>query len=113
MRIRQRVPDDRADETANSERTVRDAAGDGSLPGDQHGARGGVGRVGVADFSGPLHEDTLDVGLPPLRMKVVGCDAKFAIDERRIRNVRYLVEQSRGYDESGDLYSPGAFRAEL
>ena len=29
-------------------------------------------------------EDTRDVGLPPLRMKLVGADAKFSIDERRI-----------------------------
>jgi predicted glycogen debranching enzyme len=58
-------------------------------------------------------EDTLDVELPPLRIKVVGAHAKFSIDERRIRNVRYLIEQSRGYDASGDLYSPGSFRADL
>ncbi|UJR83935.1 amylo-alpha-1,6-glucosidase [Sandaracinus amylolyticus] len=58
-------------------------------------------------------EDVLDVGLPPLRLKIVGATSHFEIDERRIRNVRYLVEQSRGYDASGDLYSPGRFRAEL
>src|SRR5215831_12263893 len=58
-------------------------------------------------------EDTLDVGLPALRMKLAGAPAKFSIDERRIRNVRYLIEQSRGYDASGDLYSPGTFRADL
>jgi predicted glycogen debranching enzyme len=54
-------------------------------------------------------EDTHDVDLPPLRMKVVGGDGKFSINDRRIRNVRYLIEQSRGYDASGDLYSPGSF----
>ncbi|HYR91010.1 MAG TPA: amylo-alpha-1,6-glucosidase [Terriglobia bacterium] len=58
-------------------------------------------------------EDTLDVGLPPLRIKLVCADAKFSIDERRIRNVTYLIEQSRGYDATGDLYSPGTFRADL
>jgi predicted glycogen debranching enzyme len=58
-------------------------------------------------------EDVADVGLPPLRLKVVGADAKFLINDRRIRNVRYMVEQSRGYDASGDLYSPGTFAAEL
>jgi predicted glycogen debranching enzyme len=56
-------------------------------------------------------EDSQDVGLPPLRMRATG--ASFALDERRIRNVRYLLEQSRGYDASGDLYSPGSFRATL
>jgi predicted glycogen debranching enzyme len=58
-------------------------------------------------------EDVLDVGLPPLRMKVLGGRSNIAVDERRIRNVKYLVEQSRGYDASGDLYSPGLFRADL
>src|SRR5215467_13100785 len=58
-------------------------------------------------------QDLLDAGLPPLRLKVVGGHAKFGIDERRIRNVRYRVEQSRGYDASGDLYSPGLFSADL
>src|SRR5262249_16068130 len=33
-------------------------------------------------------EDLLDVGLPPLRIKVIGSVAKFEIDERRIRNVK-------------------------
>ena len=39
-------------------------------------------------------EDTLDVDLPRLRIKLVGAHAKFSIDERRIRNVRYLVNIS-------------------
>jgi predicted glycogen debranching enzyme len=58
-------------------------------------------------------EDLVDVGLPPLRMKVIGSRVKFEIGERRIRNVKYLIEQSRGYDASGDLYSPGIFHADL
>src|SRR5262245_17089104 len=58
-------------------------------------------------------EDLVDVSLPPLRLKVVGAGATFKIDERRIRNVRYFIEQSRGYDASGDLYSPGSFSADL
>ncbi len=58
-------------------------------------------------------EDTLDVGLPPLRLKIHGADARFTLDEHRIGNVRYLVEQSRGYDASGDLYSPGKLHAQL
>jgi len=58
-------------------------------------------------------EDTLKPGLPPLRMKLVGANAKFGIDEHRIRNVKYFIEQSRGYDSAGDLYSPGTFHAVL
>jgi predicted glycogen debranching enzyme len=56
-------------------------------------------------------EDTLDAGLPPLRIQLVGESAKFAFDERRLRNARYPIEQSRGYDASGDLCSPGQFSA--
>jgi predicted glycogen debranching enzyme len=58
-------------------------------------------------------EDTLNVGLPPLRIKLVGAQAHFRIRERRIHNVKYPIEQSRGYDASGDLYSPGTFDADL
>src|SRR5262249_47346700 len=58
-------------------------------------------------------EDLVDVGVPPLRMKIIGSHVKFEIGERRIRNVKYLIEQSRGYDASGDLYSPGTFHADL
>jgi predicted glycogen debranching enzyme len=58
-------------------------------------------------------EDTLNVGLPPLRITLVGSHSNFWIGERRIRNVKYLIEQSRGYDASGDLYSPGTFHADV
>jgi predicted glycogen debranching enzyme len=58
-------------------------------------------------------EDTLDVGLPPLRLEMRGAQVRFALDERRIGNVRYMIEQSRGYDASGDLYSPGRLVAQL
>jgi predicted glycogen debranching enzyme len=58
-------------------------------------------------------EDTLDAGLPPLRLKLVGGGAKFLLNERRISHVEYLIEKSRGYDATGDLYSPGTFSADL
>ncbi len=58
-------------------------------------------------------EDMLDPTLPPLRMKLVGGNAEFMIDEQQIRNVRYVVEQARGYDASGDLFAAGAFIVEL
>jgi predicted glycogen debranching enzyme len=81
---------------------------EGALSGltdNQYALRASAGRYEI--------EDLFDVGLPPLRMKVIGSDAKFEIGERRIRNVKYLIEQSRGYDASGDLYSPGTFHADL
>ena len=58
-------------------------------------------------------EDTLDPTLPPLRMKLVGARTTFLLGDHTIRNVKYLIEQSRGYDASGDLYSAGTFHVDL
>ena len=58
-------------------------------------------------------EDTLNPGLPPLRMKLAGTHGDFRIRERHVRGVNYPIELSRGYDASGDLYSPGTFHANL
>ena len=81
---------------------------EGALSGltdNEYGLRASGGRYEI--------DDLVDVGMPPLRMKVLGAPGRFEIDERRIRNVKYLIEQSRGYDASGDLYSPGTFHADL
>jgi predicted glycogen debranching enzyme len=48
--------------------------------------------------------------LPPLRMLVFGDDATFTLKGRRINQVQYMVEESRGYQAQGDLWSPGYFR---
>jgi predicted glycogen debranching enzyme len=72
---------------------------------NRYALRVGAGRYEI--------EDTLDAGLPPLRIKLAGEGARFAFDERGLRNARYPIEQSRGYDASGDLYSPGQFSAAL
>jgi predicted glycogen debranching enzyme len=48
--------------------------------------------------------------LPPLRMLVFGEDATFTLKGRRINQVQYPVEESRGYQAQGDLWSPGYFR---
>src|SRR5262245_9470073 len=52
-------------------------------------------------------------GLPPLRMRVAAGDSIFAIEGKRIDNVLYPVEESRGYQAKGDLWSPGYFRFTL
>jgi predicted glycogen debranching enzyme len=49
-------------------------------------------------------------GLPALRMRVAAPEATFAIKGKRIDNVLYPVEESRGYQAKGDLWSPGYFR---
>jgi predicted glycogen debranching enzyme len=52
-------------------------------------------------------------GLPPLRLRVHGEKPMFTIAGSRLQNVRYSVEESRGYDAAGDLHSPGYFSAVL
>ncbi len=51
--------------------------------------------------------------LPPLRMKLIGEEATFTLKGRRIANILYPVEESRGYQARGDLWSPGYFRFTL
>src|SRR5437867_3597073 len=51
--------------------------------------------------------------LPPLRLRWRGVDATFTLDPKRIDNVLYPVEESRGYQARGDLWSPGVFRLSL
>jgi len=49
-------------------------------------------------------------GYPPLHMRMSGRTATFTIDNKRIGDVRYLLERTRGYDSIGELHSPGFFR---
>ena len=50
---------------------------------------------------------------PPLRMKLHGDNHAFRIEPKVIPDLRYRIEESRGYDARGDLYSPGYFRVDL
>ena len=54
-----------------------------------------------------------DSGLPPLRLELCAADATFTLDGRRIENVLYPIEESRGYQARGTLWSPGYFRFAL
>jgi len=61
-------------------------------------------------------EDRYEVaaeGYPPLRLLIDREPNAFTIDRKRMREVRYQVERSRGYDSVGELYSPGFFRVAL
>jgi predicted glycogen debranching enzyme len=51
--------------------------------------------------------------VPCLRLSVRGERAALTLDEKGISAVPYGVEESRGYDASGSLWSPGYFRADL
>ena len=51
--------------------------------------------------------------LPPLRLRLDAAGGAFTLDGRRLPELLYRVEESRGYEHSGDLWSPGYFRADL
>jgi predicted glycogen debranching enzyme len=51
--------------------------------------------------------------LPPLRMTVVGERLACTLEGTHLPNVIYRVEESRGYEALGELWSPGYFRADL
>ena len=52
-------------------------------------------------------------GLPPLRMAVDGANPTFTLAGRVLEDVYYQVEDRRGYEAVGDLWSPGFFGADL
>ncbi len=51
--------------------------------------------------------------LPCLRIRLRGQRSAFTIDPHEIPDVLYRVEESRGYDSTGKLWSPGHFRVDL
>jgi predicted glycogen debranching enzyme len=51
--------------------------------------------------------------VPPLRMKLCGCESAFTIAPSNVHQVLYRTEQSRGYAYEGDLWSPGFFHIDL
>ncbi len=78
-----------------------------------------------APVSTPLHEPLIVTAIadeyefsparedPVLRMKVVGSSPGFTFDQRHIQQILYRIEESRGYESHGDLWSPGYFHVEL
>src|SRR5262249_57566483 len=50
-----------------------------------------------------------DSPLPPLRMKLRAQQPAFTLKANRLQSVLYPVEESRGYQARGDLWSPGYF----
>ncbi len=54
-----------------------------------------------------------DPAYPALRMRLHARDTAFTHRPRRISLVVHRVEQSRGYDARGDLWSPGYFQIRL
>jgi predicted glycogen debranching enzyme len=57
---------------------------------------------------------TTDGGaLPPLRFRLVGTGAGASIEPRRLNELLYRVEEARGYEYTGALWSPGCFCLDL
>ena len=50
-----------------------------------------------------------DSEMPALRLKLADPDATFTLKGKQLDNVLYPVEESRGYQSRGDLWSPGYF----
>jgi predicted glycogen debranching enzyme len=72
-------------------------------------ALGGAPHLPMRGESGQAHR----ADMPPLRMLLHGKRAAFTTEGRRIDAVLYRVEESRGYEHTGDLWCPGYFRADL
>jgi predicted glycogen debranching enzyme len=51
--------------------------------------------------------------LPPMRMFLHGKRTSFTVERLTIPEVLYRIEESRGYESHGTLWSPGHFRADL
>lgn len=51
--------------------------------------------------------------LPTLRLTMFGHRQAFTIERRHLREMLYRLEESRGYESVGDLWSPGYFRCDV
>ncbi|HWS90234.1 MAG TPA: amylo-alpha-1,6-glucosidase [Pyrinomonadaceae bacterium] len=62
-------------------------------------------------------EDRLELSTghkyPPLRLKIFGLRATFALDGGKMQDVHYRTEERRGYDHTGELWSPGYFSVDV
>jgi glycogen debranching enzyme len=65
-----------------------------------------------APSRGPPHTPEI-AEMPPLRMLLKGERSAFTVEARHLPSVLYRTEVSRGYEATGDLWSPGHFRADL
>ena len=54
-----------------------------------------------------------ETSFPPLRLAIDGADAAFTLDGVRTPDILYRVEENRGYEGVGVLWSPGVFRVNL
>jgi len=59
------------------------------------------------------HELSAGPEFPTLRMTLLGQRPAFTSEPQQLTQLLYRMEESRGYDSQGDLWSPGYFRADL
>src|SRR5215475_10549844 len=59
------------------------------------------------------YEVSAGTELPSLRMMLHGQRTAFTVETRKIPNVLFRIEGLRGYEHTGDLWSPGYFRVDL
>ena len=59
------------------------------------------------------YEISAGTELPSLRMMLYGQRTAFTVETRKIPNVLFRIEGLRGYEHTGDLWSPGYFRVDL
>jgi predicted glycogen debranching enzyme len=59
------------------------------------------------------HYEIADDSPFPLRFRVLGRRAAFTVEGKRTQPLLYWVEEDRGYDSRGELWSPGHFRIDL
>jgi predicted glycogen debranching enzyme len=52
-------------------------------------------------------------GVPPLRLRIGGEGGTLTVAPLQARQILYRMEESRGYESSGELWSPGFFRVWL
>jgi predicted glycogen debranching enzyme len=68
-------------------------------------------------FTLMVEEDRYEVSagtdLPSLRLMFYGERTAFTVETRKIPNVLFRIEGLRGYEHTGDLWSPGYFRVDL
>jgi predicted glycogen debranching enzyme len=51
--------------------------------------------------------------IPALKMRVLGERASFTLEPQTIPEMLYRIEESRGYESRGEVFSPGHFRVDL
>lgn len=72
------------------------------LPVDSYDLKSSGGRFEIHGFA-----------IPPLRLYVDGENPAFTVETKRFSDILYRIEEQRGYEARGDLWSPGYFRVDL